>query len=58
VGLAALRPRLGIRVGRLPNAAKAVAFCPHPSLKLQHSSGNLVSTSDSNDDYGLKRMES
>jgi len=45
-------------VGRPPNGAKGVAFRLLVSLKLQHSSGNLVSTSDSRDDYGLKRMDS
>jgi hypothetical protein len=47
VDLTAIRPKLGIGVGRPPNAAKRIAFRQVYSLKRQHSSGNLISTSDS-----------
>ena len=47
VDLAAMLLRLGIWVGRPSNAAKGVAFRPGFSLVQQHSSGNLISTSDS-----------
>jgi hypothetical protein len=50
VDLTAIRPRLGIGVGRLPKAAKRIAFRQVSSLKRQHSSGNLISTSDSHGD--------
>jgi len=47
VDLAAIPPRLGIGVGRLARGAKCIAFRQVYSLKPQHSSGNLISTSDS-----------
>jgi hypothetical protein len=50
VDLAAIHPRLGIGVGRPPKAAKRISFRQLLSLKLQHSSGNLISTSDSDGD--------
>jgi hypothetical protein len=50
VDLAAIRPRLGIGVGHLARGVKCIAFRQVYSLKLQHSSGNLISTSDSHGD--------
>jgi hypothetical protein len=50
VDFLAIRPRLGIGVGCLARGAKCIAFRQVYSLKLQHSSGNLISTSDSLDD--------
>jgi hypothetical protein len=50
VDLAAIPPKLGIGVGRLARGAKCIAFRQVYSLKLQHSSGNLISTSDSPSD--------
>jgi hypothetical protein len=50
VDFAAVHPRLGIGVGRPSNAAKRIVFRRVSSLKRQHSSGNLISTSDSASD--------
>jgi hypothetical protein len=50
VDFAAIPPELGIGVGRPPKAAKRIVFRQLLSLKLQHSSGNLISTSDSHGD--------
>ena len=50
VDLAAIPPRLGIGVGCLAHGVKCIAFRQVYSLKLQHSSGNLLSTSDSHGD--------
>ena len=47
VDLTAIHPQLGIGVGRPRNAAKRIFFGRVSSLKWQHSSGNLISTSDS-----------
>jgi hypothetical protein len=49
VDLAAIPPRLGIGVGRPSKAAKRIVFGQVSSLKRQHTSGNLISTSDSHD---------
>lgn len=43
--LVPLPPRFGILVVRPAKAAKRIAFGQLYSLKLQHSSGNLISTS-------------